>query len=366
MSTRLRVLFNTPNPKLQGGPPTHLPLLETQLRKHTHLETFAYGRKTDLETLFAKVVGRSKDLLTLRAKIAAFQPDIIHHNTAFDSMAMMRDAPLVWLAKQYKVPLLLKMHGSFHEAFGQMNPVLEKLRNFMLQHAHCIGVLSAIEKQYFLETWPFLGDRVKVVKNIIKPEFYRIERQELAYPTLLFISRFIQKKGIFDLLEAIPGVRKKFPAAQFIFVGSGSDAAEFDKRVKEKKLTASVHRVDHINNLETAKFYASAWALVFPTHFPEGMPMVVAEAMAAGVPIITTRTKFAQSYMLMERHCLFIDYKNPLSIENQIIYLLERPELRQQMSKNNRELAKSFQAEIVTHEFINIYHEVVNPLSYVR
>ena len=341
---RLKVFFNVPSPQLQGGPPTHLPLLEKELRKHVDLETFEYGRRTDSENTFNKLVGRTKDLIRLRAKISGFRPNLIHHNTAFDTRAIVRDAPLVWLATHYGIPVILKMHGSLDELFGSVSPPVDRLRSLVLRKADCIGVLSEVEMSKFLNAWPFLRGRVTVVKNIIKPEFYTVERREAEYPTVLFVSRFIRQKGVFDLLDAVPRVLKRFPAAQFVFVGSGSDASEFDVKVRDKQLTSSVKRIDHLSNAETVKYYSSAWTLVFPTHFPEGMPMVVAEAMAAGVPIITTKTNFSRSYMSVGEHCFFLDGKDSTSIEAQIVRLLGAPELRQRMSLNNRELAKCFRS----------------------
>jgi len=355
---RLRILFNCPNPTLEGGPATHLPILEAELRRQVNLKLFDYGRKTDSETTLDKVVGRSRDLVKLRAKITTFRPDVIHHNTAFDTRAIIRDAPLVWLAGRYGIPVLLKMHGSLDELFGEVSPAVDRLRNVVLRNADCIGVLSEVEKRKFLATWPFLDGRVRVVKNIIKPDFYVAERREAEQPTVLFISRFIRQKGIFDLLDAVPGVLKKLPTARFVFVGSGDDAGEFDAKLREKQLVSVVRRIEHLNNTETVAFYSSAWTLVFPTHFPEGMPMVVAEAMAAGVPIITTRTNFSHSYMSTGDHCLFVDGGNPASIEAQILYVLRNRELRQHMSSNNRRLSQSFRADIVTREFLGIYKEL--------
>jgi glycosyltransferase involved in cell wall biosynthesis len=355
---KFRVLFNCPSPTLHGGPPTHLPLLEAELRRHVDVGLFDCGRRRDTETTFDKLIGRTRDLVKLRTKVAEFQPDIIHHNTAFDRRAIIRDAALVWLAKRYGIPVLLKMHGSADEAFGKMTPPWERLRGAILENADCIGVLSEVEMKKYLATWPFMGDRVKVVKNIINREFYAVERRETEHPTVLFVSRFIRQKGIFDLLDAVPGVLRKFSTAEFVFVGSGSEAAEFDERVRQTQLTVSVRRIDHLSNAETGKFYASAWALVFPTHFPEGMPMVVAEAIAAGVPIITTKTNFSRSYMSAGDHCLFVDGGTPASIENQIVYLLGHRELRQRMSSNNRELAESFRAETVAGEFLGIYQNL--------
>jgi glycosyltransferase involved in cell wall biosynthesis len=332
-------------------------MLETELRKHLDLQIFEYGRKTDFETTVAKLVGRTKDLIRLRAKIATFKPDLIHHNTAFDTRAIIRDAALVWLAKRYGIPVLLKMHGSLDELFGKVSPGVDLLRNAVLTNGDCITVLSEVEMKKFLNAWPFLEGRVLVVKNIIKPEFYAVERREAEHPTVLFISRFIREKGIFELLDAIPGVLERFPTSQFVFVGSGTDAAEFDAQVKHKQLAGCVNRIDHQSNAEIATFYSCAWALVFPTHFPEGMPMVVAEAMAAGVPIITTRTNFSRSYMADGEHCLYVERKDSASLRDQMISLLGDHGLRECMSKSNRQLAQLFRADIVASEFLAIYKD---------
>jgi glycosyltransferase involved in cell wall biosynthesis len=354
----IHILFNTPSPALHGGPPTHLPLLEKELRKHVKLETFEYGRRTDSENTFDKLIGRTRDLIKVRTKISRFQPDVIHHNTAFDTRAILRDAGLIWVAKRSRTPVFLKMHGSLDELFGEVSKPVEWLREMVIRNADCIGVLSAVEKNKYLNAWPFLGKRVKVVKNIIKPDFYAVQRRESEDPEILFISRFIRQKGMFDLLDAVPGVLRKFPTARFVFIGSGSDAAQFDAQVREANLSTSIKRIDHLSNAETAEYYGSAWALVFPTYFPEGMPMVIAEAMAAGVPIITTRTNFSRSYMSADDHCLFVDRGNFKSIEEQIVYLLGHCESRQRMSIHNRELAQCFRSEVVAREFLDIYQSL--------
>jgi glycosyltransferase involved in cell wall biosynthesis len=354
----LKILFDCPSPTLHGGPPTHLPLLEAELRRQVDLESFEYGRRTDAESTFNKLVERTKDLLTLRKKISRFQPDVIHHNTAFDTRAILRDAALMWVAKRSGTPVFLKMHGSLDELFGKVSAPVKWLRNSVIRNADCIGVLSVVERNKYLNAWSFLGKRVKVVKNIIKPDFYAVQRRESEDPEILFISRFIRQKGMFDLLDAIPGVLRKFPAARFVFIGSGSDADQFDAKVREANLSTSIRRIDHLSNAETAKYYGSAWALVFPTYFPEGMPMVVAEAMAAGVPIITTRTNFSRSYMSADDHCLFVDRGNFKSIEEQIVHLMADQQLRRRMSANNRELAQCFQSEVVAREFLEIYENL--------
>lgn len=355
MEQRLKILFSIPNPSLHGGPSQHLPLLLDGLRDHFDLWTFEFGRKTDIENLWQKLSGRLMDLLRLSLAITAFEPDLVHHNSAFDKKSIIRDAPLAWLCRTRKVPLLIKVHGSHKEAFGSMGLISNAFRDYVIKNTCRICVLSELEKRDFEDNWPACRGRVKVVKNIINPDFYRVARVEDPLPTVLFISRFIRMKGIFDLLDAIPAVLAEVPKAKFIFIGSGPDSDEFDRAVGERKLNEAVRHFQHVDNQETRRHYEKAWCLAFPTLYPEGMPMVVAEAMAAGCPVVTSRTRFSLSYMTDGTHCLLAGPGQPELLASQIIKLLNDKKLRESISANSRELARQFNGPKVAEEFCTIY-----------
>lgn len=356
----LKILFSMPNASLHGGPAQHLPLLLDGLRPHCDVWTFEFGRKKDGETVWQKISGRMLDLFRLNLAITAFDPDIIHHNSAFDGRSIMRDAPLLWLARSRKVPLLIKIHGSHREAFGNMGMVANILRNYIIKRTERICVLSEAEKKEFEDRWPACKGRVEVVKNIIKPDFFKVQRRESLEPTVLFISRFIKMKGIFDLLEAVPVVLAEKPGTKFIFVGSGPDGERFDRLVAENKLSSAVKHIPHIGNQDTLQYYEKAWCLVFPTYYPEGMPMVVAEAMAAGCPVLTTRTRFSASYMTEGRHCLFAEPGQPGLLARQIIRLVEDNELRKGLSQNAKTLATRFTDREAAPEFLNLYRAMTD------
>ncbi|MBL7999471.1 MAG: glycosyltransferase family 4 protein [Candidatus Kapabacteria bacterium] len=355
----MKILFNTPNPSLHGGPPTHLPFLEQGLREHCAIFPFEYGRKSDNETTRQKLFGRLNDLAATAALLAAVKPDLIHHNSAFDPRAILRDVPLAMLAQRFSVPLFIKVHGSLPEAFTMQSRISLRLRNSLTKNVAGFGVLSTAERNEFEEAFPELTGKVHVVKNIVKDEFFNVIRSETERPEVLFISRFIRRKGIFDLLDAVPHILHDIPSARFTFIGDGEDAHEFDKRVAFMKLDSAVQRISHIDNSATRAYLQRASVFVFPTHFPEGMPMVVAEAMAAGLPIVTTRTRFSQSYMKHGEHCLFSEYGNAMSIADQTITLLKSVQMRNRMSEMNRILAASFRQEHVTLEFLQLYDMIL-------
>ena len=355
----MRIFFNTPNKLLSGGPPTHLPILERELRKSVVVINYNYGRRKDKETIFEKIIFRFFDLIVFSIKLFCNRPDLIHLNSAADSRAILRDFILVLTTNLFRVPVFIKFHGSFDPEYYQSLFFLYRyFRNYILKNVAKIGVLSKEEKCFYENTVPGMNGKVEIVKNIIKEDFFNVNRKISEYPTVLFISRCLRQKGIFELLKAVPFVLMYNSNTKFVFIGSGNDSAEFDNRVNEMQLGESVRRYESVDNSDTIKFYKSAWIFVFPTQKPEGMPMVVAETMSAGIPLITSKTRFSLSYMTEFEHCLFINPFDIKSIAEKIIILLDDSKMRDKMSSNLKKMSTLFAKEMVTQEYLRIYNSI--------
>ena len=89
--------------------------------------------------------------------------------------------------------------------------------------------------------------------------------------------------------------------------------------------------------------------------------MAVAEALGCGLPIITTPTRFAQSYLRENVHALYIPRGNSDAIADRVLQLIADPALRAAMGCSNRRLAlDSFSDEVVCSEFLNLYYEMAS------
>lgn len=360
----IKILFNTPNPKLTGGPPTHLPILSKELEKYVNLINFSYGRKQENEKISTKILERLLDLIKVFIKIIKYRPDIIHLNSAADKLAFQRDYLLVKISRLLRISLFIKFHGSFGaDYYESLSWFYKHIRKYIIEKSSALGVLSNDEKDFYIKSFPIAGKKIFVVKNIIKEDFFNVVKKYSVNPEILFISRCLREKGIFDLLEAVPEVLKRFPLTKFIFIGSGRDSSEFDNKCKSMNLHGNVVRYDYINNSDTVRFYESAWALVFPTHMPEGMPMVVAESMSAGVPVIVSEIRFSKSYLKEFESCLYIDPNNIQSIADKIRLIIENVDLRFKLSENSREIANIFRSDIVAKEYYDIYRNILSRSS---
>jgi glycosyltransferase involved in cell wall biosynthesis len=139
------------------------------------------------------------------------------------------------------------------------------------------------------------GDRLRVVRNGIEitspPSVDRREiRRRLGIADdatmVLTVARFTEQKGHRVLLNAIPGVVARVPRARFVWVGEGTLRGELQAEVRGRGLADSVRFTGRRDDVPELLAAADAFAL--PSRF-EGLPLVVLEAMAAGLPVVATR-----------------------------------------------------------------------------
>ena len=105
--------------------------------------------------------------------------------------------------------------------------------------------------------------------------------------TVAFLSRMEANKGSFELIDAAEALCERHPDLRFLLMGGGTVFPEIEERVQRSphaeriELTGWVEREDGLNRLRSCS------AFVLPTYW-EGLPNSVLEAMALGLPIVTT------------------------------------------------------------------------------
>jgi glycosyltransferase involved in cell wall biosynthesis len=178
-------------------------------------------------------------------------------------------------------------------------------------------------------------------------------------PLLLFIGRFIPAKGLIDVIQACGLLRDRGQRFHLLCLGDGPARQEAESEVARLRLSEQVHFLGYIPEEQTRDFYANADVLLFPTYHYEGFPMVIFNAAAAGLPIITTRIRAAADYLKEPHNCLWVQPKNPGLLAETILRLLTKPELRALMSANNRVLADRFSAHEVTAEYVKAFEQML-------
>lgn len=362
----MKILMGIPAPWLKGGPPTHLPALVEYFEKDEkyQIKTFYFGSEKQIgsENAVQKIFHTFKVLSRFIRLLITFRPQIIHLNSAFDKNSILRDIPFSLVSKLTGTPLIFKIHGSHYELLHTKNPFLIFLVRVYFWGACKVGVLSEFEKNEFIQSFGN-ASKLIVVKNIVKQNEKGTNENEqiktIKNFDVLFVSRIEKGKGLEDLLQAIPIVIKSNPSFVVAIAGTGRALDEYKKMAIDLNVQSNVRWLGHIPNEKLENVFQQSKIFIFTSHFPEGMPMAMVEALLYGMPVITTKTRFAVSYLKEGQNVLFIDRHQPQQIAEKIFYLLDNAVMQAKMKRENTLFIREFSQKKVGNEFSDVYSQMV-------
>jgi glycosyltransferase involved in cell wall biosynthesis len=154
---------------------------------------------------------------------------------------------------------------------------------------------------------------------------------------VLYLSNFSRKKGADFAVRAALLALEQDPQIEFVFAGTWEDE-ELEREVRAIASTANGHItfVPPVTGEEKRRLMASAWVLLFPVAWGEGHPRILLEALAAGVPVVTTdRSTIADT--VVDGECGYV-LPNPVpeALADQVLVLLGDATLRDRMSRAAR------------------------------
>lgn len=366
---RLRVLMGMPEAASLGGPVACEPPFVAELRRlgvEVAEETYVYGDRLEGTTLRQRIGRVLRTARRLRRRLRTAPFDVLHLNSSFDARALLRDVATLGVLRSARARLFIKFHGSDADLLRTSDPVLRRFTRTLLTRADGIGLLSSEEKENFMRAG-VEERRIFVVKNVVSIEAGAVneaaslrERLNVAAdtPLLLFIARFIPAKGLTDVIRACAHLRELGLPFRLLCVGDGPMRQEAEALVAHLRLRPYTHFFGYITEAEAQVCYQQSDLLVFPTYHYEGFPMVIFKALAAGLPIVTTRLRAARDYLRAPDNCLWVEPRNPDELAAKIMQLLQQPELRRTMNANNRALAQQFNAHTVAREYVAVYNQL--------
>ncbi|TYT23592.1 glycosyltransferase family 4 protein [Luteimonas viscosa] len=198
------------------------------------------------------------------------------------------------LARRLGLPYVVKVHGSDLNVQADQPSHRPQIAAALRGARAVVAVSDALAgKARALGVEP---GRVHLLYNGVDGERFRpgdrtAARQALALspdaPLVLYVGNLKQSKGCLDLLEAFPAVLARQPDACLAFVGAGAAAATLSRRAQQLGIADRVMLAGARPHEQLALWMQAANLLSLPSH-NEGVPNVVLEAMACGLPVVAT------------------------------------------------------------------------------
>jgi glycosyltransferase involved in cell wall biosynthesis len=162
-------------------------------------------------------------------------------------------------------------------------------------------------------------------------------------PMILFVGRLVERKGIFDLIDAYTNIREEVEAELYI-VGSGGEQQALQRIIDSRGLEESIHLLGNIPIEELPGYYAAADLVCHPSHW-ESFAIVNIEAIACGAPVITTRLDAVEDYITDGETGILVPPNDPEALAGALKQLLDDDALREQLAIAGREVATSYSWE---------------------
>lgn len=261
----------------------------------------------------------------------------------------------------HQQPLVLTTHDPF-----AMNglPVGWKRRltdDFVLKRVDAVVALSNAERDFLIRKG-VSSSRIAVIPNGVDPDVFdrRGTVPDSAREELLFVGQLQPFKGLHDLLEALPAVRRAFPNVTLRVVYQ-TDAllGHYRNQAARLGLGDVVDFAGPKTAAELAGLYASAAVVVSPS-LGECLSTVVLEAMCCGAAVIATDVGGIRE-QLDEETGVIVPPRDPVAMARAISELLADDQARQALGQAARRKARAqFNARLMVDRHVRLYEALLN------
>ena len=159
-------------------------------------------------------------------------------------------------------------------------------------------------------------------------------------PVLLFVGRLHAEKGVFDLMDALDLVKTQMPQAKLVLVGDGPARPGIERTVAERGWAETVILTGTIKNRDLPPYFRVADVFVAPSittrKWEEQVGMTNIQAMACGVPVVSTRSGAIPEYVPDGVAGILVPERDPQALAEAILRLLSDEGLRRRMGKAGR------------------------------
>lgn len=226
-------------------------------------------------------------------------------------------------------------------------------------HTYSRDVWMMLQLKYNLD-----ADRVAYIPSGVEERFF-IPREHHSSENLklLYAGTWLDQRGIFYIRDALRTLAPQLPGLTMTFAGCGVPAEEilrfFGAELAGRITVQPIIAADRMQEL-----YAEHDIFLFPS-LMEGLPGVLLEAMATGMPVITTETCGMPDVVEHELNGLLIPPANAASIEESVLRLARSVDLRKKLGEAARETMKRYTWERAARHLEALYRhvlEVENPI----
>jgi glycosyltransferase involved in cell wall biosynthesis len=295
--------------------------------------------------------------LQLIVLLSRYSIRIAHLHVA-SRQSFWRKSILVTICRIFGARTILHVHGAEFMQFyrEESGYIVRRCIEYVFNHVDHIIVLSPQWKRDVAEFTT--NKNVTVIYNAVLIPELDGQRNTDSEPRIAFLGRLGKRKGIFDLLEAFREVKKAIPTCKLDVAGDG-ELERARAHADELGLGDSVSILGWVDSSEREKILRNAALFVLPS-YAEGLPMSLLEAMAAGLPVVTTNVGGIPDLVTNDMEGIVVEPGDVEALGEAIKGILLDSELGDRLGKVARErISSQFSIDHAIKQLEMLYSEMV-------
>jgi len=358
----LTVTILYPDPRTPGGVVAVIDAMRRSMNADVRTTHFVTGRRVTDRSRFRVALNPLLDAFRLARHLLHVRPDVVHINPSLNYKSLFRDGLFLlvmrWLRKR---EVFMLFHGWDDKLAVTIaaNPLWRALFRFVYGWPRITVVLARRFRDRLL-AMGFTPDQIKVDSTMFDRSIFEgLARKPHDQQRLVFLSRLVEGKGAWEVLEAHAALKLRYPKLSLYIAGDGPERKKLEQAIAGRGIR-DVVVTGHVNSPEKGQILLDGDVFVFPTTYGEGCPVSLLEAMAAGLPCVTTNVGGIPDVFVNGENGIMLDHVTPHTVEVAIAELLDDRQRMAKMATNNRSQAwEKYEARRVTERVVRRYFEVV-------
>lgn len=287
---------------------------------------------------------------------------IIRHYNDYDIayVEVFSGSAFIWaeittrLIKILDTPIILNLHGGNLPAFSEKFP--NRVLWVLSSASHVVSPSPYLQKKL-----KRFRDDIQVLPNPIHIEDFAYHRRRIVNPKLIWVRAFHEIYNPSLALKVLSRLVENFPDVQLTMVGpdKGDGSLERMKGIaKDLGVIDHIHLTGGVHKEEVPEYLSRGDIFINTTNF-DNTPVSVIEAMACGLPIVTTNVGGIPWLVEDGVDGLLVPPDDPDAMAAAIECILKDLSLASKLSHNARQKAESFDWSIVLPQWENVFSELL-------
>jgi glycosyltransferase involved in cell wall biosynthesis len=309
--------------------------------------------------------------LTLRRLLYNVQLPALLRSLSYELIVGFDIDGFLWSGRRHGTPYICSIKGVIAEELRHERGAVRRLLWSMSQlerlnarRAPVIHTTSEYCRSKVAEHYGVDAGRIRLVpEGIDLPHWQRVHALTDASGdrfTVLCVARQYPRKHVADLLRAFVHVRRRVPLAKLVIIGDGPEHENLRALSRDLGLEGTARFMGGLpDDAEVMAWYKRSAIFCLPS-VQEGFGIVFLEAMASGLPVVSTTAAAIPEVVPQRRAGILVPPSSPEALADALVELLEQPALCAEYGAFGREHVRRYSWERVAERFLDAIRDCVN------